>query len=597
MSADRLRCQEAARLLQRAFAGELSVSERLAWEAHRAECPRCDREAIEQERVVESLGTYREAPLQRVDLDRFVEKVQARLEPRTASAPPLVWPRRVAAAACLAVLAGGAWWWSAHSQSNGAPDPPVAPTDEVAAQAAPEPQPPTPLTEPGESFDERLRAEVLLGLSEQLAAPEPELPHEQYLDGLRREGWPVAHLLTRIAREHEAPLAETAVAQLVALNDRTALRQLYSLRDESAAGPAAVAGLLAVRPVAFDWVQRLYAEPTHADAVRTAWAQWTAEEALEGARRWQRASRRQRPDAEALLDLAGLLGRAGTPGLLLGLDWLANAEFDGTAWAQALAQQPGLDFAVRDWLAQPNSVPGRGIAGMLDLAELHRGSMWSGWVAQHGLDSKHGARAVAVLGTLPDMGALRELYRIGQSSRVDRDAWLAAWRGALAADARRTEWLGIEVVPADASGARREDGLRTLGEALLLAPGPATAQLMAWVASGLPGTDALTIALWEQVAQHADLGTLSLLDHTWENLADNQTRQAASLVLCFAALGGEPSLRELLAIAPDQPLTLSERRLFDAALPPNQRSFRERVFLLERSLRGPLASRRSVPSK
>ena len=635
-------CKRAARLLQQAFAGELHLQDRLWWESHRAQCPACDGEAQDQDQVVDALATYREAPLQRVDLDRFVDRVQARLEPREAVRPSAAsrWaggrPLLVAAAA-LACLGAGWWWLQGGADQDSFDDSvPLAEGPANESNASPPSQPgPNPsarspkvgdgarnraeslqaagLVEKGEAFDEDRRTHVLRQLREQLAGAESE--RAAYLQALRRDGWPVANLLARVAQQ-SGPVAnplggpsigQVAVAELAQIGDRASLRHLGSLHDHPAVGEAAVSALLAARPVAFEWATRLYTSDEHRDAVRSAWNEWTPAEAREGAARLQRplarAARRGSLEPESLDDLANLLARGGPIGLGQGLDWLVEAEFGGPAggdpWVAALAPQAGLDQAVNAWLGQREGRPWRRqqVEALLPLAAEHLDPVWTSWVAQQCRDSQVSSEALPILGRLPQPAALSALYRLRDRSGVDREAWVAAWRTGLDLDRERTDRLSTHVVRLDGSESERQESLRAYGEALLLAPGKNTSRAMVWVAQSLTGVDALALALWEQAALHGDAWTLDLVQHAWMDLADNESRKAAAVFLCAGRLGGEPVLREWLAIEPQAMPSPQDQRRVDAACQPSNRSFRERVYLLERSMRDALGARPSVPAK
>ena len=636
-------CKRAARLLQQAFAGELSLQDRLWWEAHRAQCPSCDTEARDQERIVDALATYREAPLQHVDLDRFVDGVQARLEPREPSiSAGRGWPRAgqpLLAAASVLACVGLGWWWMqeepagpadvsnpsvAQSESKG-----TSPGVDSVAQSEPKgtgpgadaesevasgplaPEwttpflPETPralnLIEPGEAFDEERRAQVLTELGQTLA--DPQADREAYLRGLRLDGWPVASLLARVARQGESVAAQAAIDELAAIGDRGALRHLWSLHDLPEIGEPAVSALLALRPVPFEYVTRLYATEGHRDAVRASWQQWTDEEAQRGAERLHhrlaRSVRRGSPARESLSDLASLLGRGGAPALAQGLDWLVSESLDTEAWAGALAAQPGLDRAVRDWFDQREGRPlRRGQAqALLPLAAAHLDPVWTEWVSEQCRDSRTSAEALAILGQVPQPPALAALYQLRHRSGVDREAWVEAWRAGLELDRERTDRLSIYAVPSNQSPERFQEDLRAYGEALLLAPSRNTSRAMAWVAQGLGSVDALALALWEQAGLHGDAWTLDLVEHAWRELADNELRKAAAVWLCAGGIGGEPTLRGWLPIDPQATPNHQEQRRLDAATKPSNRSFRERVYLLERSMRDGLAARPPFPTE
>lgn len=108
-----MRCREARALLQRAADGELALEDRLALDAHVAECERCAPLARRLEELEHAFARFPEPPVDSLDLDAQVRAVRARIagDARTERTRRFTLSldarRALVAAAVLALVAAG----------------------------------------------------------------------------------------------------------------------------------------------------------------------------------------------------------------------------------------------------------------------------------------------------------------------------------------------------------------------------------------------------------------------------------------------------------------------------------------------------------
>ena len=73
-------CRQTRRALPRLFAGDLDLGARLALEQHAQGCPRCGRELAREEELVQALRATSEPPTERLDVERNLAAIHARLD-------------------------------------------------------------------------------------------------------------------------------------------------------------------------------------------------------------------------------------------------------------------------------------------------------------------------------------------------------------------------------------------------------------------------------------------------------------------------------------------------------------------------------------
>jgi len=254
-----MRCRRARTIIARAVDDRWTLDERFALEEHVAHCTACERELERMRRVDEALQRRPEPPLDRLDVERAVAAIGARLaprEPRPASRERRPRARLTAAAVLLVVALGAAWL---------ALDGPADPSDEAARPRTPAPDtvvegdahpprdasaPPSeraPAVAPSDQVDPERLAAMRARIRERLAAIgaelEPAATSEAAEAFARRfetsvaawadDGWPIARLVTG-ALDDASPLVRRAAARFLGRRgDRLGLAALSRRLDES----------------------------------------------------------------------------------------------------------------------------------------------------------------------------------------------------------------------------------------------------------------------------------------------------------------------------------------------------------------------------
>ena len=249
-------CRAFRAALRALLEGELEIERALELEEHARTCASCGPELERERALTQALLALPPAPVQRLDLERNVQAVLARLEApaapvRARRRPRLLRWASLAAAAALAALAG--WRYLAPGPGR-APAP--APEPPALAQPAP--------AEP-ELDRERLesaRAEVCAALRESRPDFDPALdPAREFAaevdartDALARSGWPRSALVQAAAADADAELAARALRWLGARGEGVSRVRAALSRTELAA--SALAAALDLGPAGVDELRR-----------------------------------------------------------------------------------------------------------------------------------------------------------------------------------------------------------------------------------------------------------------------------------------------------------------------------------------------------
>lgn len=525
-----MRCREARALLQRAADGELALEDRLALDAHVAECERCAPLARRLEELEHAFARFPEPPVDSLDLDAQVRAVRARIagDARTERTRRFTLSldarRALVAAAVLALVAAGLVLFL---RGAAAPTPPVV-----------QEPPRSPSVAPRDAVDapKDARANVAAPeLAHDGSSVQPELAHGE--DAAQPE---LAQEPPRVGDEaavggaplpSNAPSAEPEPSTPVAAapNDAapsSSVVETAPTPEELARIEATRARLAAVLVDAF-----AHAAPDRA-ALKRAFALATAELAREP---WPLARLAEglalggdEPTARAALRYVGLFGDAGSARTLARAAErpaftadaaLALADLDEPALEplSELVRDPGQRERVLDRLAAR-----RDDAGTRTLEALTRRSVRgeSALPSVHDEDARRlRARCVFALAR-SGPAALTSLLRLGTDGVVSTSDALAAARtvedapatlaallhaGARGLDPRLTIAAvrdlrpagGVEWLDERAKGSRelREDALDALGA---FDDVDAALALLRWHASGRL-SDARTSALFDGV--------------------------------------------------------------------------------------------------
>ncbi len=500
-------CREFRAALPALLDGELELERTLELEEHAHGCASCGTQ-LERERALDrALLGLPGAPLERLDLERNVQAVLARLDERPPQAVPRAQLRWLswAAAAALALFLGWRFALSADPTpvAQSAPDPARLESARNTVWAA--------LRECEPGFD---------------PAHDDAGPFAQAVDArtedLARGGWPRAALVQAAAADADVRLAVRALRWL-GLHGEGASRMRAALARTELA-PSAVAALVDLGSEGVDELRRApetaalraLVLPQLARAAQGLLAPWIEDTLARG--------RASPPEREELLAALAAAGPEGLPALLrlasrgaLGLDeTLARLE-----------RVPRADEALGRLLGE-----GR-VAGLderlllLAVAEVGTSGGWE-WVEREAREGRHESDALLALarGTPEALGVLLRLR---------------AASGANPAELQRTLELVLREFP-ESAAALAHAGPRTeqaqLVELVCAAPEPALVPAMVELAGSeaLPEPDRRWVLLLSaEQGRSQDLpALLALFPHLRE-----RTLQAACLI-ALHALGGAP---------------------------------------------------------
>ncbi|MCP5084422.1 MAG: zf-HC2 domain-containing protein, partial [Alphaproteobacteria bacterium] len=436
-------CRQTGRLIELQFEGELSWKQELRLQDHLADCPECAALSRAQGQVLESLGSYREAPLAKIDVQRFVEKVQDSISDKpVGEAPPeALQPTRsfnpFALAAAVLLALGLPWVLNRTDKpSEGEPDSTTERLAEITPELQPDPvgepvQAPRPIDHDSDFQAERHQAAVadLRGALSALMGESPDWKlYGDRVEALRTAGWPMASLISGLLGDEHLETAKAAIQALAREGGRLAHRRLWDLRRDERLGSFAVEELQVRGVLTMAQVVDLYWEGQFEVVALDGLAECNGAQALQGAKRLMRkAPRRKIPD-DSIPVLAGLLQRAGDAGSMHALALLEDRNLSQELWAAEVARSMDLREVLEMYLAC-----GDGSAwenGALALASQHTSAVWVPFLEECCNRSRTANRAVRALQGQPGLTALELLLTQESNRMVNEDVWLAAWNKA-----------------------------------------------------------------------------------------------------------------------------------------------------------------------
>jgi len=506
-------CREFRSALPALLDGELSLERTLELEEHARGCTACGAQLGRERELQRALLALPGAPLERLDLERNVQAVLARLDERAPRALPL-WRMRLlpwAAAAGLALFLGL----------------------RMARHADPEPTRETAL-EPAGLDPARLEAAheaVAVALRESEPRFDPARDDArafaQAVDARTLElvlaGWPLAELVRTAAGAGDARLASRALRWLGARGESAGGMRAALARSELA--PSAVAALVDLGAEGIDELRRVPESP----ALRALVLQQLprAPQGLLGP--WiEDALARQRNGDAQREELLAALESAGSEGVPALLRLASRGALDVDEALARLARIPGADEALGRLLGdgRPTALDERLL--LLAVAEVGTSRGWE-WIEREAREGRHETDALLALqrGT-PE--ALAVLLRLRAAS------------GANSAELARALEIVLRERPDSAaviarSGSRTE--LAQLAELVGGAPEPALVPAMVELAGSeaLPATDRRWLLIL--AAEQGRVEDLPEILALFPRLRE-RTLQAACLIALHTLGGAQP---------------------------------------------------------
>lgn len=574
-------CRQTRRLLELQFAGELSWKQELQLTEHLAGCAQCAAEAQDQDHVLEGLDGFREAPLAKIDVDRFVQKVQDRIADEPVGGAQVlqtVAPKRLktlALAAAVLAVVGLAWVLRGIIAQPAGENP--GQKDVVVVPDALE-------------FQEDRHRAAVAELRGALASLEGESPDWDSYGGraesLRTSGWPMASLLSGLLGDDREETARAAILALGSEGGSLAHRRLWNLRGDDSLGSFAVSELEARGMLTTKQTVELYWQGTHRSAASRQLALLSGDEALEAARLLVRESSDRRVATDSYHQIASVLGRAQLRGQEQALEWLQSPRLDRDSWAMHIAMHD-LSEAFEGYLA--NGSGSRWEAGALALAAHYPNEGWIEFLEESCGRSRTAGQAVRVLGSQPGMAALELLFNQESNRMVDEEVWLDAWVEANAGGASRLGALAYNY---------RREGTRSerehLGEVLLLGSHPGSGEALVELASAKDLSERLRCSMVLQAGREGNRRAAYGLENLYTSLERKDSSLAACVIIALSQLGEEADLiRFLQEESPASEATL--RAILALCDPKSRRSERERRYLIARKLK-PILGKRNLSS-
>ncbi|MCP5022482.1 MAG: hypothetical protein GY930_12000, partial [bacterium] len=376
----------------------------------------CAALARAQDQVLESLGSYREAPLAKFDVQRFVDKVQDSISAEPVGEAPqeaLQSARSLKpyALAAVVLLALGLPWLL-DGPSEGEPDSTTEHVAEITPELQPDPvgqpvQAPGPIADDSDFQAERHLAAVadLRGALSSLMGASPDWKlYGDRVEALRTAGWPMASLISGLLGDEHLETAKAAIHALADEGGRLANRRLWELRRDERLGSFAVKELQVRGVLSMAQTVDLYWEGQFEAVALDGLADCNGVQALQGAKLLMRkAPRRKIPDASIPV-LAGLLQRAGDAGSKHALALLEDRNLSQELWAAEVARSFDLREVLEMYLAGGDGTAWEN--GALVLASQHTSAVWVPFLEECCNRSRTANRAVRALQGQPGLTAL-----------------------------------------------------------------------------------------------------------------------------------------------------------------------------------------------
>ncbi|MDF1838534.1 MAG: hypothetical protein P1V35_11755 [Planctomycetota bacterium] len=577
-------CRQTRRLLELQFAGELSWKQELQLTDHLSAGPECAAEAQAQGHVLETLGGYREAPLAKIDVERFVQKVQDRIanEPVGVSqAAPMEsksGSRSMVLAAAALLLVALTW---AVRDRMGARDGGSPNQEELAGV-------PTEVDET--AFQAERHRAAVDELRHALASLEGEEPdwelYSEGAQGLRDSDWPLTGLLSGLLGDPEERVARAAVLALGREGSTLAQRRLWSLRGDERLGASAIDALGAHGALTTEQNVEMYWDGTHRAAALQIMAHWHGADALAGARLLLQAAPDRRVPADHYHTLASVLGRANLEGQELALQWLQSPRLEQDAWAMHIAMHD-LSGAFDGYLA--SGAGSRWEAGAMALAGHYPSEQWVSFLAERCARSRTADRAVQVLAKQPGLAALELLFEQESNRMVGEEVWLEAWTQANAAGGSRMVALAHQYRLAGTRSEREH-----LADVLLLGSQLGTGESLVELASARDLPERLRCSMVLHAGRVGDMRAGYGLETLFESMERKDSSLAACVLIALSQLHESDYVLDFL----QQQGQVGEadcRTILTLCDPKSRRSERERRYLIARKLK-PVLGKRNLSS-
>ncbi len=591
-------CRQTGRLIELQFEGELSWKQELRLQDHLADCPECAALSRAQRQVLESLGSYREAPLAKIDVQRFVEKVQDSISDKpVGEAPPeALQPTRsfkpFALAATVLLALGLPWVLNRTDKpSEGEPNSTTERLAEITPELQPDPvgelvQAPRPIDHDSDFQAERHQAAVadLRGALSALMGESPDWKlYGDRVEALRTAGWPMASLISGLLGDEHLETAKAAIQALASEGGRLAHRRLWDLRRDERLGSFAVEELQVRGVLTMAQAVDLYWEGQFEAIALDGLAECNGAQALQGAKRLMRkAPRRKIPD-DSIPVLAGLLQRAGDAGSMHALALLEDRNLSQELWAAEVARSLDLREVLEMYLAC-----GDGSAwenGALALASQHTSAVWVPFLEECCNRSRTANRAVRALQGQPGLAALDLLLAQESNRMVNEDVWLAAWNKAVELDGSRL----VGIAESFRGGGSRTE-LEHFADVLLLGGQQGSGAALVEVASARDLSERLRCSLVLQIGNLNEAGTAYGLETLFSQLDRHDSELAACLVIALSRMLDAEQVADLLA----RDTRASEefiQQIIALCDTQSRRSARERRYLIARKLKKVLGRR------
>ena len=550
-------CRKAREELLRELDRELSTDRALALDEHLAHCERCAQLARESAAVEELLAELAEPPAAGVDIERNVEAIARRLEPRARPVGSSRFFVKAAVAAAAALAIGWAAWRIAHETPPApqvvieAPPPvaePSAPAPEVAVLAPAEPEflDAEPRFDPArresalEATRGLLREEsvTLRALASASEAREFAERVETRFRGLGLERWPLVRLVAGQLDDEE--LGRAAVRFTGARGDRLALLELERRAANDVEG---VLALLDAGESASAAVAAACLDPRFEVAVAERMAFWPPAEC---ARLVEAAVRANHDASERGVQRLAALGAAG-------VEALVRLDLDGAiargATVAALERIPGAPKLVAELARRPGA-PVEQFASLAGDLRAIETLPWLAELARERRSRDAGIDALVRAARVESFAMLLDLSLLGfaEAQAIERG---------LAALAERDEHAPAELAR---SMLARGDSQRC-GRLLDLLVADSDARyvdaLLAFAAHADLAAEERELAL-DAIGEFGSEEHVESLVALFRGLEPDERRLAASCLIAIERLGGRRAIERLLAGAPRR---LSERVL------------------------------------
>jgi hypothetical protein len=623
-------CRHMRRRIERVIEGKLVLEEAFELEEHARTCPRCGKALAEARALEEALLAMPAPPAERLDVERSLDRIHARLDEQGTSERPSSrgrdrrrdWTIGVAAAAALVLVVVGIRARldpgeepAPAGRETSAVDVPPVPEDDVAGTsptvAAPGaavedvPAPPTfdPLAWATDYDGTRhawAREEIATILREcgtVLTENEVSRARAAFLAEfdersrpLATAGWPVLRLVQHFVTDSDAELARVAACYVGARGDRGALHELALVLERADRKRAAALALAGAGGAGLEELRAAYWDPDLAPIVLGALDRTDATLVIPWIERVLREARALVPSEEhrglavLLSDRLTGLGAEAAPIVLALAD---HPLLDRTAVLDAFARTRGASELIVQRVRSSKSSSEDELL-LEALARLPAAECFD-WVVRRSRGTKSSTAALHALAHYPGYEpALALLDLRTASSRDDDPAEVAAWCEALEVDSTRFVSLAEDTVLL-----RDPSRMRRLLEVLVLTEHPAAAPALLALAARAD--------LGDEDREHAVLAAgefgsssdTTQIEELVAALAPSEARLAAAAAWSVFVLAGESGVRSLLAAAsPDLVASVLDR--FSA---PNARARRTSTLFQLARLLEPWLERRNPIAK